>query len=367
MSMKEPSNQAIFSESDYYARHTRLPGFSAGTQQKLRDARVLIVGVGGLGCPAATYLAGAGVGTITLCDSDIVSVSNLHRQMLFDIDSVGNRKTDVAVMKLRRLNPFIHIQKIDSAIDRDFLMRHVHNYDVVLDCTDNFTAKYAISDACDLAGIPSVFGAIFQYEGMISVFNATPDSKSPKFCYRDLYPAAPPEALTANCGEAGVIGVLPGIIGTLQAAEAIKLITGLGTPLAGVILIFDLLSGTSRSMRLSASGQKMYQIPPTDNCQQIVESINANDLRQRMLSANPPFLIDVREPHEHLEDSIGGINIPLVDLSTRFAELPIDRQIILYCKTGLRSARGVMFLASKLPPEQVLHLAGGIDGIGCGF
>lgn len=350
------------SESVYYARHFRLPGFSEETQQKLRDARVLIVGVGGLGCPAALYLAGAGVGTITLCDADDVSVTNLHRQVLFDSTCIGQKKVNVAAARLKAVNPHIRIEAIPQFADALLLAELIRHYNLVLDGTDNFSAKYVINDACEAAGVPLVYGSIFQFEGQVSVFHF-PTVEHPKgLSYRDLYPDAPPAGLTQNCGEAGVIGVLPDIIGTMQANEAIKMLTGLGRTLSGCLLTFDALGAVTRRLMLakrdrSASGP-------------VVGDIVYEEWRQLQKNPTPPVLVDVRELYEREAVSLGGIHIPLAALPKRLAELPAGQDIVVYCKSGVRSAKAVLYLRSVLPDVKVSNLKGGVDacvgvGVAC--
>jgi adenylyltransferase/sulfurtransferase len=350
------------SESIYYARHFRLPGFNEQTQERLRSARVLVVGVGGLGCPAALYLAGAGVGNITLCDADDVSASNLHRQILFDATSIGLKKVDVACARLKAINPHIHIETINLFADEELLGDIVQKYDLIIDGTDNFLAKYAINDACEAARVPLVYGSIFQFEGQVSVFHQPTEMVPHGFSYRDLYPAAPPAGLTQNCGEAGVIGVLPGIIGTLQANEAIKVITGLGEPLAGYLLTFDALTAVTRRLALTKRICKSRSEPENNG------DIIYSQLYERMHSALPPTLIDVRELSERQAISIGGEHIPLAVLPAYLAQFHTDRDIIVYCKSGVRSAKAALYLRSVLPGRTVLNLKGGIDAcVGAAF
>jgi adenylyltransferase/sulfurtransferase len=345
-------------ESVYYARHFRLPGFGEDTQRKLSVARVLIVGIGGLGCPAALYLAGAGVGTIGLCDPDEVSATNLHRQVLFDITTIGHRKVDVAERRLQAVNPHIRIEKIPKFADARLLAELVRHYDVVLDGTDNFSAKYAISDACEAAGIPLIYGSIFQFEGQVSVFYQPTANYTKGISYRDLYQNAPPAGLTQNCGEAGVIGVLPGIIGTMQANEAIKVITGLGETLSGYLLIFDALSASVRRLALS----KRDQIADLEAKSSTGHSeITFPELQKLLGSATPPALIDVRENAEREAVSIGGDHIPLMTLPQRLAGIPADRDIVVYCKSGVRSAKAALYLRSILPGSKIFSLKGGLD------
>lgn len=344
----------LISESTFYARHFNLPSFNEETQQKLRSAKVLIVGVGGLGCPAATYLAGVGIGKLTLCDADTISVTNLHRQILFDTTCIGQKKVEVAAKKLRLINPFIVIEEIDQFANDELLARIIPEYDLVLDATDNFSTKYTINDICENFSVPLIYGSIYQFEGQVSVFHY-PVSEYPKgFSYRDIYPEVPPPGLTQNCGEAGVIGVLPGIIGAIQANEAIKVITGLGVPLAGKLLIFDALTAMSNRLTLSKNNKNIVQ-------QESNNEISYHELQKQLLSKNPPLLIDVRDLAERKERSLGGEHIPMTLLPKHVQFLPIERELILYCKSGVRSAKAVLYLRSVLPNVTILSLKGGID------
>lgn len=355
--MMQTNNHAI-TEDIFYERHFRLPGFTAATQEKLRSSRILIVGVGGLGCPAALYLAGAGVGTIALCDADDVSATNLHRQVLFTAQDVGRKKVDVAAERLAATNPHINIVRIDRFADADLLAEIVPQYDLVLDGTDNFSAKYAISDACEAAKVPLVYGSIFQFEGQVSVFHTPSTRHAAGISYRDLYPTAPPAGLSQNCGEAGVIGVLPGIIGTLQANEAIKHLSGLGETLSGTLLIFDALN--ARTQRLVLNKR---EAPVQDSAGP--EQIDYEQLQALQSGPTPPLLIDVRDAAEREAHHIGGIHIPLMALPQRLQDLKDSRVVVAYCKSGVRSAKAALYLKSVLPATQVLSLAGGLDGHAC--
>jgi adenylyltransferase/sulfurtransferase len=349
-------------ESVYYARHFRLPGFSEKTQDKLRQARVLMVGVGGLGCPAAMYLAGAGVGTIALCDADDVSATNLHRQVLFDGSCIGQKKVDVAAARLKALNPHIRIETIPSFGTPELLAELVPRYDLVLDGTDNFSAKYAINDACEAAGVPLVYGSIFQFEGQVSVFHHPTAEHPDGISYRDLYPDAPPTGLSQNCGEAGVIGVLPGIIGTLQANEAIKVITGLGETLSGRLMTFDALGAVTRRLALTRRDRSaLYQSVDQGD-------ISFEEWKRREQGVNPPVLVDVRDANEREAASLGGLHIPLATLPKRLADLPVGQDIVVYCKSGVRSAKAALYLRSIRPDDQVFNLTGGVDAcLGAGI
>ncbi len=353
----------VITESVYYGRHFRLPGFSEQTQQKLRLARVLVVGVGGLGCPAALYLAGAGVGHLALCDADQVSATNLHRQVLFDLAAVGRKKVEVAAERLRAINPLIRVETFDSFADAAFLAAHVGEFDLVLDGTDNFSAKFAINDACEAAGVPLVYGSIFQFEGQVSVFHRPGADGSPGYSYRDLFHDEPPPSLSQNCGEAGVIGVLPGVIGALQANEAIKVITGLGEVLSGQLLTFDALTASTRKLALAR--RTPANVP---RAQDAPADISYAELLERMESAQAPTLVDVRELHEREAVSIGGEHMPLATLPARLSDIPADRDVVVYCQSGVRSSRAALYLRSVKPGVTVLSLKGGVDAcLGAGL
>jgi len=344
----------LIPESTYYARHFNLPHFDEQTQRKLRDARVLIIGIGGLGCPAALYLAGAGVGTLGLCDADNVSATNLHRQVLFDTSCTGQKKVDVAAARLHALNPHISVETIPRFADFDFLTEVLSRYDLVLDATDNFAAKCAIDDACRAARVPLVYGSIYQFEGQVSVFHHPTQEQTEGFSYRDIYPEAPPPGLTQNCGEAGVIGVLPGIVGTMQANEAIKVITGLGESLSGHLLTFDALTAVSRRLTLIKGMRSTAKAIQN-------EEITYRELQERLASGIPPILIDVRDLHEREAISLGGEHIPLNTLPNHLGTLPTHGVIVLYCKSGVRSAKAALYLRNVLPKATVFSLRGGVD------
>lgn len=350
----------LIPEAVYYGRHFRLPGFSEAVQDKLRHARVLIVGLGGLGCPAALYLASAGVGNLMLCDGDVVSATNLHRQILFDASHLGQKKVEVAARRLRVQNPHIKVETMCEFADETQLREMVGNFDVVLDGTDNFSTKFATNDACEAAGVPLVYGSIFQFEGQVSVFHHETEGNT-GFSYRDLFPAPPPPGMAQNCGEAGVIGVLPGVIGCLQATEVIKLITGLGTPLSGALLVYDALTGTSETMNIArrAHSPAVAAAPSTE--------ISHDDLVALMESSTPPTLLDVREQGEREQYSIGGLHIPLLTLPKHLASIPTDRDVVVYCAAGVRSSKAAMYLRSVLQGIRVLSLQGGIAAGTCGL
>jgi adenylyltransferase/sulfurtransferase len=337
-----------------YARQIRLPEFGEEGQRRLGAGSALIVGVGGLGNPIAMYLAAAGVGRIGLADFDRVDETNLHRQVLYNTNDIGRPKLEAAVEHLRDLNPEIDIVAHDGALTSDNALDILRDYDVILDGTDNFPTRYLVNDACTILGKPNVYGSIFRFEGQIAVFDARSGP-----CYRCLYPEPPPPHLVPSCAEAGVIGVLPGVVGTIQATEAIKLLAGIGETLLGRLLLFDALQMTFRTMRLQknchAHAPVTHLIDYEGFCNPM--DITANELAQRV---NDVVLIDVREPHEwdagHVE---GALHIPMQQIPARIDEVPRDRDVVVYCRSGGRSARVQQFLQQQ-GYTRVQNLSGGM-------
>jgi len=355
-----------------YSRHLILPEVGLKGQEKLKSAKVLLVGAGGLGAPAALYLAAAGVGTIGLVDFDTIDESNLHRQVLFTRDDVGKSKVHTAAARLRALNPHIEVQAHDTRFTSQNAHELLRDYDIILDGTDNFPARYLANDVAVLQGKPNVYASIFRFEGQASVFDA---KRGP--CYRCLYARPPPPGLVPSCAEGGVLGVLPGVMGSIQAAEAIKLTVGLGSPLIGRLLLFDALSMEFTELKL----QKDPKCPicgPNATMKELIDyeefcgirgeeeevpegtpSVTARQLEAR-LARRDVLLVDVREPHEAEIARIPGARlIPLGELAQRVGELPQNEDIILHCKGGLRSAKALRFLQT-LGYKRVWNLEGGI-------
>lgn len=358
-----------------FSRHITLSEIGVSGQRRLKGARVLCVGAGGLGSPAALYLAAAGVGTIGLVDFDTVDPSNLHRQVLYSVADVGRPKLDAAADRLRGVNPEINIDAHQTTLDASNALQLISGYEVILDGTDNFTARYLVNDACVMARKPNAYGAIFQFEGQASVFAAEDGP-----CYRCLHPEPPPPGLVPSCAEAGVLGVLPGIIGTIQATEAIKLILGIGEPLIGRFVIYDALRMRFRELKLSRDPHcavcgdspsilelKAYEgyctgSPPAEgglDTDRAVE-ITVRELKDRMDRGDAPTVIDVREPHEHAICRIPGARlIPSGDLTQRLGELDPATEIIVHCKSGGRSARAVAILRER-GFQHARNLTGGV-------
>jgi molybdopterin/thiamine biosynthesis adenylyltransferase/rhodanese-related sulfurtransferase len=353
-----------------YARHLAMPEVGIEGQRRLKQARVLCIGAGGLGSPASLYLAAAGIGTIGLVEFDRVDVSNLQRQLLYTDADIGRPKLEAAAARLRATNPHITIRAHDTRFSAAVAESLLREYDIVVDGTDNFATRYLVNDACVLFGKPNVYGSIFRFEGQASVF-AAPDGP----CYRCLHPEPPPPGLIQNCAEGGVLGVLPGIIGTIQATETIKLALGEGRPLIGRFLVFDALAMTFRELRLRRDPEcPVCGKAPTirelrdydEYCDgappalEDRETVTVEELKARMDTKADFLLVDVREPYEAQICSIPGAElIPLNHLSERYRELPHDREIIIHCRSGIRSARAAHFLKGR-GYENVHNLEGGI-------
>jgi adenylyltransferase/sulfurtransferase len=345
-------------ESIRFSRHITLDEIGVLGQRRLKAARVLCVGAGGLGSPAALYLAAAGVGTIGIVEFDTVDASNLHRQVLYSVADVGRPKLEAAAERLRGVNPEIKIEAHNTTLDASNALQLVSGYEVVLDGTDNFTARYLVNDACVMARKPNAFGAIFQFEGQASVFAAEGGP-----CYRCLHPEPPPPGLVPTCAEAGVLGVLPGIIGTIQATEAIKLILGIGEPLVGRFIIYDALRMRFRELKLSRDPQcavcgdnpSILELKAYDGyCSSGVRpgagettdmDITVRELKDRMDRGEAPVVIDVREPNEHAICQIPGARlIPQGQLTQHLGEFDPSTEIVVHCKSGGRSARAVAMM-----------------------
>ena len=346
-------------EKEYYLRHFSLPGFDLQTQLKLKNSKVLVIGSGGLGAPCLQYLAGAGVGNIGIVDSDIISVSNLPRQILFEYENIGENKVDHAARRIKSLNPFVNVQTFCTHINIENADKILSGYDVIVDCTDNFDAKYLINDICEIKQIPLVYASIFQFEGQLAVFHHG-QNKETRLSYRDLFPEPPQSELRENCSDAGVLGVLPGILGTMQAGEVIKLISGIGKVLNDSVMIYDSLSNQSSLLKLK---KRVRTVINTNNPEYVeVESIVYSELIKLKDNLVNMLLLDVRELEEREITSIGGMHIPLRDVPSRINELPKDKLIVCYCKSGSRSKRAILFLKEK-GFSRVVNLAGGVMGL----
>jgi len=339
-------------EYQRYARQMILPEIGIEGQRRLKGKRVLVVGAGGLGSPVTMYLAAAGVGIIDVIDFDRVDISNLHRQILFSQDDIAQSKAQVARGRLREVNPNVQVNAIENRLDADNATAVLGPCDLVVDCTDNFATRYLINDACLLLGKPYIYASIYQFEGHLSVFAA---SGGP--CYRCVYRESPPQDLVPSCAEGGVLGVLPGVMGTMQGVEAIKLLLGIGRPLVGRLLQYDALAASVREFEIARDPACPGCAPgcrPTlsdaSACAvpALVDSgISVAELERMRALGEPVHLVDVRNPGEHKSVSIGNdFLIPLVDLPGRLGEIPRDVPVVLYCLSGVRSAKAVELLAS---------------------
>jgi sulfur-carrier protein adenylyltransferase/sulfurtransferase len=338
-----------------YSCQIALPGFSEATQKLLQQSKVLIVGAGGLGCPAAQYLAAAGVGTLGIADFDTISISNLHRQVLYTPADAGLKKVAIACERLQKQNPDIKLVAHDIKITSDNVMEILQQYDLVLDGTDNFDTRYLLNDAVVLFGKPLVYGAIYQFEGQVAVWNFknTDGTFSPN--YRDLFPEVDATQIP-NCAEGGVIPTLAGIIGCMQANEAIKYITQTGELLAGKILILDAQTLQSRIIKIgSITKTKITGLKESIN----TPTISVTDLKKG-LKENLFELIDVRTERERDEFDIGGRHIPLIELEDHLDYFSGNGTTVLYCATGKRSADAVKVIKQKYPDAKVFSLEGGL-------
>jgi adenylyltransferase/sulfurtransferase len=339
------------SERARYARHLILPEVGEEGQEKLKKGSVLIVGAGGLGSPLGLYLAAAGVGRIGLVDFDDVDATNLHRQVMYGTSDVGRPKIEAAQERLHDLNPDIAIETHGAALTSDNALAILGGYDVIVDGTDNFATRYLVNDACVLLGKPNVYGSIFRFEGQASVFAAADGP-----CYRCLYPEPPPPHLVPSCAEGGVLGVLPGVIGTIQATETIKILTGIGETLVGRLLLFDALQMSFRTLRLKQQHDQHATITQLIDYDQFCNPANLHEVTELPPGAT---VVDVRERYEWDAGHIDGArHIPLGELPNRLDELPRDADVIFYCQTGGRSARA-LDVAREAGLTRAKHLRGG--------
>ena len=358
-----------------YSRHLILPEVGMEGQQRLKAARVLCVGTGGLGSPLALYLTAAGIGTLGLVDFDVVDASNLQRQIIHSTKDIGRKKIDSAEEKLKALNPAINIVKHETMLTSANALDILKDYDIVADGTDNFPTRYLVNDACVLLGKPNAYGSIFRFEGQASVF-ATEEGP----CYRCLYPEPPPPGLVPSCAEGGVLGILPGLVGVIQATEVIKLILGKGAPLIGRLLLVDALNMRFRELKLRKNPECLVcgtnptvtklidydhfcgivpETPQEKNMKNGIPQITVKEFKARRDSGEDIFLLDVREPYEYQIAQIGGTLIPQNDVPNRLAEIPRDREIVVQCRSGARSQR-IAELLKQSGYTQVVNLAGGI-------
>jgi len=372
--MSSSSGPANLSKEEIlrYSRHLIMPEVALEGQQRLKAARVLCIGAGGLGSPVALYLAAAGVGTLGLVDFDVVDYTNLQRQIIHTTGDVGRLKVESAAEKIKAINPFVHVRRFDTMLTSANALEIFRDFDIIADGTDNFATRYLVNDACVLSGKPSVYASVFRFEGQASVF-ATDGGP----CYRCLYPEPPPPGMVPSCAEGGVLGVLPGLLGIIQATEVIKLILGSGETLIGRLLLVDALAMHFREVKLRKNPEcpvcganpTLTELIDYDQfcgtrgeesaAATAVPEIEPEELKRRLDSGEDIFLLDVREPHEYQICNLSGHLIPLGDLPQRVHELDSSREIVAHCKSGARSAKAVEFLRG-IGFRYVKNLAGGI-------
>lgn len=354
-----------------YNRQIILPDFGTVGQERLKAASVLVIGAGGLGAPNLLYLTAAGVGRIGIIDFDEVSLSNMHRQVLFSQEEIGQNKAESAQKRLSSLNPDITFEVYDEPITSINAMEIIGKYDLVVDGSDNLPTRYLVNDACYLLNKPLVYGAIFRFEGQVSVFNYVDPMGQRGPNYRDLFPSPPPPDMVPSCSEGGVLGVLPGIIGSMQANEAIKIITGIGTTLSGKLFLYDAQDVTTRTLNVRANPENpLSGVNPTLKalidyeafCSGVVatieEEMTVQVLNEKLLSKSI-HLLDVREDYEYGIANIGGQLIPINQVVDRKAEIPNDRSVVVMCKAGGRSKKAIDML-KKEGFDNLINLKGGI-------
>ncbi|GAB3948925.1 molybdopterin-synthase adenylyltransferase MoeB [Spirosoma harenae] len=357
-------------EQQRYQKHLNLPEIGTAGQLKLKNARVLVVGAGGLGCPVLLYLTAAGVGTIGVIDPDAVDLSNLQRQVLYTTGEVGKPKVKTAVNHLNRLNPEIRFDTYAMALDFGNARSIIESYDIVVDCTDNFKVRYLVNDVCVLLGKPFVYGAIHRFEGQVAVLNAELGDGRRGPTYRCLFPEHPAEMEIPNCNETGVLGVLPGVIGTFQASEVIKLITGIGQSLSEQLLMIDLLTMEQQKIRTKrrTDAEELARNGLTSAGSQSnpgvsgPQKMTVHELADHLAREEPVFLLDVRDRTEydlcHLE---GAVLIPVSMIPNNRKRIPTDRPVVIYCHHGIRSANVAQYLYAQDGLTNLYNLDGGIN------
>ncbi len=363
-------------ELQRYSRHLVLQDFGVENQLKLRNARVLVVGAGGLGCPVLLYLTAAGVGTVGVIDSDTLEVSNLQRQILYTVADIGQNKAEAAVERLRQLNPLPSFRSYPLRLTPENAMAIIKDYDVVIDGTDNFPTRYLINDACVLLDRPFVYASVLQYEGQAAVFNLRNAAGDFSANYRDLFPEPPSPDSVPNCEQAGVLGVLPGLLGCIQANEAIKIITGIGEPLSNRLLIVDSASMQQSLIRMpdhharkkiktlidyeDFCGINAGKNKSLDDKPLTMKEVTVQELKKMMDSKADFQLIDVREPHEYDICNLNGELIPMSDIPNSVDMISKDKQVILHCRSGKRSGDMLLWLEKNHGFKNLYNLKGGI-------
>jgi len=366
-------------ELERYSRHLIIPEFNIEGQRKLKKSSVLVVGTGGLGAPLLQYLAAAGVGTIGILDFDRVEDSNLQRQVLFTTDDIGLPKVDAAKKRLEKLNPYINLITHNLRLDSSNALDIIKGYDLVADGTDNFPTRYLVNDACVLLGKPNVYASIFRFEGQASVFNAQLEDGTRGPNYRDLFPSPPPPGLVPSCAEGGVIGVLPGILGSLQANEVIKVLTGFGETLAGRLFLFDAatfetrtlkvrkdpdnpISGVNRTITELIDYEEFCGIPELtiDQDMDSVKEMTVVELNDMINNDVSISLIDVREQYEFDIVNMAGLLIPEHQVEMHLDRIPKQGKVVIHCRSGIRSANVIRLLQKSYGYDNLYNLKGGI-------
>lgn len=343
-----------------YSRHLILPEIGYEGQAQLKQARVLVIGAGGLGCPVLQYLAAAGVGTIGIVDGDVVEESNLQRQILFWVQDIGSKKATVAAEKLARQNPLVNFHAYTEFITADNAEKLISAYDLVIDGSDNFPTRYLVNDVCVYLNKPLVFGSIFKFEGQVSVFNYQGGPT-----YRCIYPEPSSPEDVPNCSEIGVLGVLPGLIGAYMANEAIKVICRIGIVLCGKLLVLNALENTTNlysfARAVTFTAPELKPIPsPSCASASIVQEISLAELEQWLIEKDAVYLVDVREQHEYENYNLGGVNIPLTSLPEQLHTLPENESIVFCCLSGKRSLYAANLLARSQFKGRICNLKGGL-------
>ncbi|AFC24750.1 molybdopterin-synthase adenylyltransferase MoeB [Saprospira grandis] len=360
-------------ELERYSRHIIIPEFNIAGQRKLKAAKVLVVGSGGLGSPLLLYLAAAGVGHIGIVDYDRVDDSNLQRQVLFGTESIGKLKAEAAKERIEALNPHIEVTVYNEFFNSENALDIIKDYDVVADGTDNFPTRYLVNDACVILGKTNVYASIYRFEGQVSVFNYKDELGNFGPHYRDLFPSPPPPGLVPSCSEGGVLGVLPGIIGSLQALEVIKVITGVGEPLVGRLYLFDALTFSHRTLKIRKNPntpeitelidyEQFCGVEEAKEEQPVaaVPSISVQELKQWQEESKAFVLIDVREPYEQEIVDIGGQLIPKGEIEQQLDQIPKTGDVVVHCRSGKRSADVIALLQAEYGYTNLLNLEGGI-------
>ncbi len=355
-------------QTNRYSRHFALPEFSDQSQQKLEHASVLVIGCGGLGHPVLQYLTAAGVGNIGIVDDDVIELSNLHRQVLFTEKDLGQKKTKVALKRLQAMNSGVQLKDYDCRIHAQNILSLIEPYQIIVDCTDNFPARYLLDDACAISSKKLVYAAIYQHEGQVSVF----DSKA-GFRYRDIFPTPPIAGSIPDCDTGGVLGTLTGIIGNIQANEVIKLITGIGDPLIGRLLMFNIQTYDSTIVHLKKNDDikseitelledyaEFCRIPDSNKNNQNMKEISISEYKEMLDNREDFQLIDVREPYEFEEFNLGGELIPINTIPENYNKIFRDKKVVIHCRAGSRSAQVIQYLEQTHGFENLYNLSGGV-------